>query len=72
MTDLLVKLFLKNADDVKNPAVREKYGLLSGVVGIVLNLLLSAGKLLAGVATPLKNVRKFSRGTAADIMPKTI
>ncbi len=51
MTDLLVKLFLKNADDVKNPAVREKYGLLSGVVGIVLNLLLSAGKLLAGVAT---------------------
>ena len=51
MTELLVKLFLKNADDVRNPAVRERYGLLSGVVGIVLNLLLSAGKFFAGLAT---------------------
>lgn len=34
-----------------DPAVRERYGVLSGVVGIALNLLLFAGKLLAGVLT---------------------
>ena len=51
MTALLVKLFIKNPDNIKDPAVREKYGLLSGVVGIILNLLLSAGKFLAGMAT---------------------
>lgn len=51
MTELLVRLFLKNKDDIKNPAVRERYGLLSGVVGIILNLLLSGGKFLAGLAT---------------------
>ena len=47
----LVRLFIKNCDDVNNPAVREKYGVLAGAVGIVLNLLLSAGKLFAGLAT---------------------
>ena len=51
MTALLVKLFIKDPDNIRDPAVREKYGLLSGVVGIVLNLLLSGGKFLAGMAT---------------------
>ena len=46
-----MRLFIKNCDDVNNPAVREKYGVLAGAVGIVLNLLLSAGKLFAGLAT---------------------
>lgn len=51
MTDFLVKHFIKDAQDTQQPEVRERYGLLSGVVGIVLNLLLSAGKLFAGLAT---------------------
>ncbi len=51
MTELLVKLFIRDSGQIHDPAVREKYGVLSGVVGIVLNLLLSAGKLLAGVLT---------------------
>ena len=47
----LVRLFIKDCDNVTDPAVRERYGILSGVVGIVLNLLLSAGKLFAGLMT---------------------
>lgn len=45
---LLVKLFIQNgnADD---PAVREKYGMLAGVVGISLNVLLFAAKYAAGL-----------------------
>lgn len=49
MSDLLIKLFIKNPNDVKNPAVRSKYGFLSGGVGIVLNICLFAVKLTAGI-----------------------
>lgn len=51
MTEQLVRRFVRDCDKVQDPAVRERYGLLSGVVGIVLNLLLSAGKFFAGVLT---------------------
>ena len=47
----LVRLFIKDCDNVTDPAVRERYGILSGAVGIVLNLLLSVGKLFAGLMT---------------------
>lgn len=49
MTDFLIKTFIQDSEQVHDPAVRERYGVLSGVVGILLNLLLSAGKLCAGV-----------------------
>ncbi len=49
MTALLTKLFVKNCENVKDPAVRAAYGALSGGVGIVLNVMLTAIKLLAGV-----------------------
>lgn len=48
MTQLLLRLFVKNYQDTAEPAVREGYGRLAGVVGIVLNVLLCAGKLLVG------------------------
>ncbi len=51
MSSLLLKVFVKNYDDVKNPTVREKYGILSGVVGIVLNILLCVGKFIVGAAS---------------------
>ena len=47
----LVRLFIKDCDNVTDPAVRERYGILSGAGGIALNLLLSAGKLFAGLMT---------------------
>lgn len=48
MVSILAGLFIKNKEDVKNPQVRQKYGILCGVVGILLNILLFAGKFLAG------------------------
>ena len=51
MIDALVKRFIKHSEDVQNPAVRQAYGLFSGGVGIVLNLLLFAGKAFAGLLT---------------------
>ena len=51
MTDFLVRHFVRNYQQVQDPAVRERYGVLSGGVGIFLNLLLSLGKFFAGVVT---------------------
>lgn len=48
LTSLLLKLFVKNREDTTSPKVRTAYGVLSGVVGIICNVLLCAGKLAAG------------------------
>lgn len=49
MTNLLIKLFIKNKDDVQNQEVRGKYAMLSSITGIVVNILLSVFKLIIGV-----------------------
>ena len=48
MTNLLLKLFVRNHREPKDPAVRSAIGALSGAVGIVCNVLLFFGKLLIG------------------------
>ena len=48
LTQLLLRLFVKDYRNTEDPAVRTRYGKLAGIVGIVCNVLLSAGKLLAG------------------------
>lgn len=48
MIKLLSKIFIKNGDDVADQRVRSAYGYLCGAVGITLNILLFAGKLVAG------------------------
>lgn len=51
MTKLLVRLFIKNSEDVNDSAVRLKYGTLGGAVGIVCNLFLCALKITVGIIT---------------------
>lgn len=48
MITILSKLFIKNRTDVKNPEVRTAFGVLCGAVGIFLNILIAAFKLVAG------------------------
>ncbi len=48
MVTLLSRFFIHNHTDVNNPQVRQSYGILCGAVGIFFNLLLFAGKFLAG------------------------
>lgn len=49
MIELIYKKFIKNHDDIENPAVRSAYGKLAGWVGIVCNVVLCIGKFLAGI-----------------------
>lgn len=48
MTNLLLRLFVKNASDCENSRTRSAIGTLSGAVGIFCNCLLFLGKLIVG------------------------
>jgi cation diffusion facilitator family transporter len=49
MRKLLIRIFIKDHENTKDPHVRESYGKLAGAVGIVTNLLLSVSKILIGL-----------------------
>ena len=51
MTKALIRLFIKDAADTRSAAVRERYGILSGAVGLACNLFLFALKLTIGLVT---------------------
>ena len=48
MVTILSRWFIKNHEEYTNPDVRRAYGVLTGAVGILLNVILFAGKYLAG------------------------
>ena len=48
MTQLLIRLFIRDPNDTRDPAVRTAYGNLASLVGMACNLLLCIGKLVAG------------------------
>lgn len=48
MTNFLIKLFIKDKDNVQDRNVREKYGMLSSITGVIVNILLSVFKLIIG------------------------
>ena len=49
MTELLCKLFVKDRENIRSPEVRRAYGTLASIVGIIVNLVLAAGKILVGM-----------------------
>lgn len=49
MTNFLVKLFVKNYENVEDQQVRTSYGILSSIVGILCNLFLFGVKLSVGI-----------------------
>ena len=49
MTNLLIKMFIKDKDNVENQEVRGKYAMLSSITGIIVNVLLSIFKLIIGI-----------------------
>ena len=46
---LLMRLFIKNEEDILNPNVKKAYATLSSIVGITLNLLLCTTKIIIGL-----------------------
>lgn len=49
MTKFLIKIFIKDKENVENQEVRGKYAMLSSITGIVVNILLSVFKLIIGI-----------------------
>lgn len=49
MSELILKLFVKDSDNTESPAVRAACGTVAGVMGIVSNVLLFAMKLVVGI-----------------------
>lgn len=49
MSDFLFKKFVKDFENVKDPKVRDSYGKLAGIVGIISNGILCAMKIIIGL-----------------------
>ena len=49
ITNLFLKIFVRDYKNTSDPKVRERYGKLAGLTGIATNLLLTAIKLVAGI-----------------------
>lgn len=49
MTNILIRLFIRDKDNTKDSKVRGKYGMLSSITGIIVNILLSIFKLTIGI-----------------------
>lgn len=49
MTALLIKIFIRDKDNTKDPDVRTAYGTLGSVTGIIVNILLAGFKYFAGM-----------------------
>ena len=47
----LTKIFIKDRDNTSDPHVRESYGKLTGITGIILNIILCASKIVTGLIT---------------------
>jgi len=67
MTNLLIKIFVKNKDDVKNPYVRQRYGTLGSTTGIVANFLLFVAKFIIGTVSKSVSVTADSFNNLSDI-----
>jgi cation diffusion facilitator family transporter len=51
MTQFIIRKFIPDAENVKDAQVRERYGIVSGIVGLLCNFFLFAVKLCIGLAT---------------------
>ena len=66
MTKLLLKIFVKNHNNGADPAVRAKVGKLSGIVGIIANAILCAGKLFIGTISGSVSITADAMNNLSD------
>lgn len=72
MTNLLIKLFIRDRFNTNNAKVRASYGTLSGIVGIAVNLLLSVAKLILGSITHSITITGDALNNLSDAGSSTI
>ncbi|MCQ2385552.1 MAG: cation diffusion facilitator family transporter, partial [Clostridia bacterium] len=61
MINFLSGDYIKNSEDIQNPAGRAAYGVMVSIIGILINILLAAGKMLVGFLA-------FSVSIQADVV----
>ena len=66
MAALLIRLFIKDRDNVKDKNVRKKYGYLGSCTGIILNIMLFLGKLIAGLVSGAVSVMADAFNNLSD------
>ena len=66
ITDLLIHIFVRNADKVKRPKVRLMYGLLAGYTGIVVNAMLFVLKFVIGLLSGSVAIAADAANNLAD------
>ncbi len=66
MLSLLAGLFIKNRHDTEDPRVRQAWGTLVSVLGIVLNFLLFVGKFVIGTLTGALSIRADAVNNLSD------
>ena len=66
MTKLLLRLFVKNSENSKDPKVRGAVGKLSGITGIVCNLLLAIAKLVIGILSGAVSITADAMNNLTD------
>ncbi len=66
MTELLLKAFVKDSSDLSSPSTRASVGMLSGVVGIICNVLLFVMKILVGTAVGSVSITADAMNNLSD------
>ena len=72
MTKLFKKLFIKDYQDVSNPKVRARYGVASGALGIISNVVLFILKLIGGLLSGSIAVIADAINNLSDFMTSII
>ena len=49
LTDILIKIFIRDPENIQRPKVRLAYGILAGITGIAVNIILFLLKLTIGL-----------------------
>lgn len=66
MFRLLARMFVRDYQNIKDPTVRRAYGTMVSVIGIVLNILLSAGKMIVGILTASVSIEADAINNLSD------
>ncbi|MCR5754651.1 MAG: cation diffusion facilitator family transporter, partial [Acetatifactor sp.] len=72
MIHLLAKWFIPNYTEANDSKVRRSYGVLCSLVGITLNVLLAAGKFIAGVLSNSISITADATNNFSDAVSSVI
>ncbi len=67
MTELLIRLFIKEKEQTAKPSVRQAYGVMAGIVCIAANILLSAAKFAIGALSGSLAIQADAVNNLSDV-----